>query len=66
MNNFFSSVILSDDEESKEPYTAHSLSPGMIFDGATSAASSRRNPPVASYRGLVVVPGGGDLAFSQV
>jgi hypothetical protein len=27
---------------------------------------SRRNPMVASYRGLVVVPGGGDLAFSQV
>src|ERR1039457_6971537 len=27
---------------------------------------SRRNPMVASHRGLVVVPGGGDLAFSQV
>src|ERR1039458_4725200 len=38
----FFGVILSDErsEESKDPYTSHSLSPGMIFVGARS----RRNP----------------------
>jgi hypothetical protein len=41
-------VILSDEvaaatEESKDPYSAYSLSPGMIFVGA----GSRRNPLAA-------------------
>jgi hypothetical protein len=34
MKNLFLGVILSDErsEESKDPYTAHSLSPGTLFD----------------------------------
>ena len=37
---FFLAVILSDEvavatEESKDPYTAHPLSPGVIFDGVS-------------------------------
>ncbi len=47
--NFFL-VILSERSESKDPYTAHSLSLGRFFDGATSAARSRR-APCTSCRG---------------
>jgi hypothetical protein len=43
MKKLFLGVILSDEvaaatEESKDPYTAHSLSPDMIFDGAGAFA----------------------------
>ena len=44
----FTSVILSERSESKDPYAAHSPLPGMFFDGATSVAGSRGTPMATS------------------
>ncbi len=50
----FTSVILSERSESKDPYAAHSPLPGMFFDGATSGES--RDPLATSNPATGVVP----------